>query len=218
MRPSQRGVEPLTFSFRSSRGIARIHPEVPFEMTSPRPSFLSTISCSKVAKEQDVFERNPFQVTYTGIYGQSTYANMSEDLDTVPPDIPKEELEKYKKVVIQFGDEMDGAFCRASRNGEELCKDLTFMLGPQKIDVWYEGLIYKLGNSLRSLVVHVDDGHNTSRAEAVKRLLFRKANMQSIAIMALQKYAHPERSPPYTHPFSKHCINRLKAQKYWHRN
>lgn len=109
-------------------------------MSRPRSHSLPPTNRSKVAREQDGIAKNQSQIRDTGIYDQRTYPNAYEDPDPVPSEIPKEEFERHKKIVIKFGDEMYDAFSGVDSVGEELRVDLVSTFRPHTIDEWPNGL------------------------------------------------------------------------------
>lgn len=143
---------------------------------------------------------------------------MYEDPDPAPYNVSKEQFERRRQIMIQFGDEMSDAFSGVNSEAEELWIDFIPTFRLHSIDAWPNGLTYKWCNSLRSRGVHVDNGRKTSLAEALKCLLSSKSPIQSKSIIAIEKDAHPEYAPPYTLFASKTLDQSTPGVRYWPSN
>lgn len=86
---------------------------------------------------------------------------------------------------------------------EDLWVDFITTFRHYSIDAWPTRFTHKWCDFLRSQGVHVGKGHEKSRAEALKRLWFRKSHVQTNSITALENDAHTAYAQPFTHLVSK---------------
>lgn len=90
------------------------------------------------------------------------------------------EVTVYNKALSSFTEKMILLFSSQDEWERELWMDLIYTFHPHSIRSWPRGLTYKPCKMLRTKGVHVDNGREKSRAEALVRILFRKIHIQSL--------------------------------------
>lgn len=104
-------------------------------------------------------------------YDERAYPNEYDDRNPLLPDIIREDFEVHKKRLVSFGNELYKEFVRVSNEEKELWMDVISTCRPLSIEAPPEGLTYKRCTFSKSRGVYADNGRETPRVEAIKRLL-----------------------------------------------
>lgn len=167
----------LTSSARSSMRAARLPAESKADLRCDRPQSLPPKNRSNPAPIHKAHTKNDRQNPGTNANDMDSYPSTYEDPDPDPKKCFPRAAGKHKKNIKQLGDEIFEEFQAVENEGQELWIDVISTFCPLFIDVWPKGLTYKWCTFLRAKDVHVEKGCETSRSEALKRLLFRGSHI-----------------------------------------
>lgn len=105
------------------------------------------------------------------------YQDADKDQEPITPHPPIDEQESQRMVITSFGDEMYDVFCSKISTGKVIWTKFTSILHPYFLKRSPKGPTYKRYQFLRSRGIHGGSAKDTSRAEFLTALLFRKEHI-----------------------------------------
>lgn len=192
-----------TASARSSLTVMGHPPKASGELLLDRLHLLPPTIPSKKPPLQESMTEMKYQAPVATNYNKDTYPSAYEEPDPASNNAFSEDLEKLREQVISFGVEIFDAFSAVNSEGQKPWMDFIFTFCPHSIELWPKGLTHKWCNFLLSRDVYVDNGCETTKSEALKRLLFRKAHIPVRSLPISDKEPLEEDAPWHNYSFPK---------------
>lgn len=178
--PAQREGQRKTVPVRSSSRPANIPAKVASESSHDRLESLSTTDRYRQSSKLAGESRNFFWNTPESVHDPEPYPTAYEDPDPVCVEMSAQEITAYNRALSVFAEKIFVVFSSENRWIEELWINFISKFHPHSVRSWLKGITYRWCKIFWTKGVHVKNGRETSRAEALVKIIFRNSHMRGL--------------------------------------